>query len=115
MNDYRNGSLGGMNSGSVVGSLTGFMIGAIVGAGVALLLAPDSGKRTRQRLGATAQKLTHAAGEKIDAAKSVVSELGSDAKAAIQAGKETFTEGRDRRTASRVGQPQYGPAEERAH
>lgn len=32
------------------GWLTGFLLGAVVGAGVALLLAPDSGQETRRHL-----------------------------------------------------------------
>jgi len=105
MNEFRNG---GPSSGTVVGSLTGFAIGAIVGAGIALLLAPDSGRRTRQRLSTTASKLTHVAGEKLDAAKSAVQELGTDAKAAWKAGQQSFTQDRERRSQSPVSQEQVG-------
>jgi len=38
-------------------------VGAIVGAGAALLLAPASGRQTRQRLGQEASKLGHAAAD----------------------------------------------------
>jgi len=114
MNDYRNGGMD-MNGGSVAGSLAGFAIGAIVGAGIALLFAPDSGTRTRQRLGASAQKLGRVAGEKIDAAKSVVQEFGTDAKEAFKAGKETFVQGRERRTGFEQGQGEFNPREEATH
>jgi len=102
--------------GSVTGPLTGFAIGAIVGAGIALLFAPDSGKRTRQRLGDSAQKFGRVASEKLDAAKGVVQEFGSDAKAAFKAGQDTFAEGREKRSQSqsRLGGQQY-QSEETTH
>ena len=74
MNDYRNGSIS--NGGSVTSSLAGFAIGAVVGASLALLLAPESGKRTRQRLATTAQKLGQTAGEKLDRDLGVAARYG---------------------------------------
>ena len=38
-------------------------VGALVGAGTALLLAPASGRQTRQRIGQEASRLGHAATE----------------------------------------------------
>jgi len=32
-------------------SVVGFMLGAVIGAGIALLMAPDSGRETRKRRG----------------------------------------------------------------
>lgn len=40
-------------------------IGALVGAGAALLLAPSSGRQTRERIGQEASKLGHAAADAI--------------------------------------------------
>ena len=71
-------------------TLMGFALGAVVGAGLALLLAPDSGKKTRQRLVATAQRWSKSAESTIDQARVAVTELGTDAKAALKAGQESF-------------------------
>jgi gas vesicle protein len=76
-----------LNAGS---TLMGFAIGAAVGAGLALLLAPDSGKKTRQRLASTARRLSESAGHTIDQARDTVAELGTDAKSAIKAGQDAF-------------------------
>ena len=71
-------------------ALMGFALGAAVGAGLALLMAPDSGKKTRERLASTAQRWSKGAGHVIDQARDAVSELGTDAKSAIQAGQDSF-------------------------
>jgi gas vesicle protein len=105
MNDASD-SRGTSNLGSTV---LGFALGAAVGAGLALLLAPDSGKRTRERLASTARHLTESAGETIDQARDTVAELGTDAKSAIKAGQDAFLhdratrESRSERRASHAG------------
>jgi gas vesicle protein len=71
-------------------TLMGIAIGAVIGAGVALLMAPDSGKRTRQRLASTARRLGESAGHTLEQARDTVSELGADARSAIKAGQEAF-------------------------
>ena len=71
-------------------ALMGFALGAAVGAGLALLMAPDSGKNTRKNLASTAQRWSKGAGHVIDEARDAVSELGADAKSAIQAGQDSF-------------------------
>ena len=71
-------------------ALMGFALGAAVGAGLAILLAPDSGKKTRERLSSTAQRWSKDAGHVIDEARDTLAELGSDAKSAIQAGQDSF-------------------------
>jgi gas vesicle protein len=78
---------GTSNTGS---TLMGFALGAVVGAGLALLLAPDSGKKTRQRLASTARDWSKSAGNTIDQARDTVSELGTDAMSAIKAGQDAF-------------------------
>jgi gas vesicle protein len=75
------------NSGS---TLMGFAIGAAVGAGLALLLAPESGKKTRQRLASAARRWSNSAGETFDQARDAVADLGTDAKSAIKAGQDAF-------------------------
>lgn len=86
MNDTAD-SRGTPNAGS---ALVGFALGAVVGAGLALLLAPDSGKRTRERLASTARRWNERAGHTIDQARETVAELGTDAKSALKAGQEAF-------------------------
>jgi gas vesicle protein len=71
-------------------TLMGFALGAVVGAGIALLMAPASGKRTRQRLASTARRWSENAGDTIDQARNTVSELGTDAKSALKAGQDAF-------------------------
>lgn len=86
MNDKSN-SNGSSNMGP---TLVGFALGAIVGAGVALLLAPESGKKTRERLAKTARRLSEDAGATFDQARETVATLGSEAKSAFRAGQEAF-------------------------
>jgi gas vesicle protein len=85
---------GTLNAGS---TLMGFAIGAAVGAGLALLLAPDSGKTTRQRLASTARRWSRDAGHTVDQARDAVADLGTDAKSAIQAGRDAFLHDRSTR------------------
>jgi gas vesicle protein len=78
---------GTSNAGS---ALVGLAVGAVVGAGLALLLAPDSGKKTRERLASTARRWSKSAGHTIDQARATVTELGTDAKSAVKAGRDAF-------------------------
>jgi gas vesicle protein len=94
MNDDSNTS-DSSNPGSL---LLGFALGAVVGAGVALLLAPSSGKRTRKRLASTARRWSSSAGQSLDEARATVTDLGSEAASALKAGKDAFLA--ERRTAS---------------
>jgi len=90
-------------------TLMGFALGAVVGAGLALLLAPASGRRTRQRLASTARRWSESAGHTIDQARDTVAELGTDAKSAVKAGQEAFLhdratrESRSERRSSHTG------------
>jgi gas vesicle protein len=74
--------------------LIGFALGALVGGGLALLLAPASGEKTRRRLGEAARKMTndtrHTIEDASDAVTSAASGLGSDVKSAIEAGREAL-------------------------
>lgn len=96
-------SRGTSNAGS---TLMGFALGAVVGAGLALLMAPDSGKRTRERLASTARRWNERAGHTIDQARETVAELGSDAKSALKAGQDAFLHDR----ATRGSRPDRRPS-----
>jgi len=78
------------NSSNAGSSLVGFALGAIIGAGLALLLAPESGKRTRQRLTSTARDTTGRAEDVLEQARASVAGLSEDVKSAVKAGQETF-------------------------
>jgi len=90
MNDTANTG-GTSNSGSI---LVGFALGAVVGAGLALLLAPESGKKTRERLASTAKRWSKDAGHTLEDARDRMAELGTDAKSAIKAGQDAFLQDR---------------------
>lgn len=48
-----------------IGTLVaGLALGAVIGAGIALLAAPDSGRRTRRRLRKKTDRLTSEAGDR---------------------------------------------------
>jgi len=85
-----NDSLDTRGSSRTGSTLIGFALGAVVGAGLALLLAPDSGKRTRQRLASTARRWSKDAEQAIGQARDTVTDLGTDAKSAIKAGQDAF-------------------------
>lgn len=87
-----------------VGSaLISFAIGVAVGAGIALLLAPDSGARTRQRLASTARRWGKNAEHALDQARESVADLGTDAKAALKAGQSAFLHDRATRESTHSG------------
>ncbi len=80
-------------------SVIGFMVGAAIGAGIALLLAPDSGRETRRRLGQTARRWSNNMKDGVETARGRVDELRSDVRTAVASGREAFNRERD----SRVG------------
>jgi gas vesicle protein len=98
-------SRGTPNAGS---TLLGFALGAVVGAGLALLLAPDSGKRTRERLASTAARWNGRAAHGIEQARDAVAGLGADARSALKAGQDAFL--RDRATRGPHAEPRPSTA-----
>lgn len=50
----------------VVGFVSGLLLGAVIGAGVALLAAPESGRRTRRRLKKAASGIKEGAADQWD-------------------------------------------------
>ena len=80
---------GTSNTGS---TLMGFALGALVGAGVALLLAPASGDKTREQIASAARRWTKNARNTLDNARDTVADLGVDARSAVDAGRKAFKE-----------------------
>ena len=85
MNDNRINDSRGAGSAAV-----GFVLGAVVGAGIALLLAPATGKETRRRIAQSGQDLSQAARDTLGQAGDTVHGLKEDVVAAVEAGRETF-------------------------
>jgi len=94
----------GFSSGSVFLS---FLLGGVVGAGLALLLAPQSGEDTRQKLREMADDVKDKTTGYVDKAKGRVSSLMDDGKgyyeekktlvrSAIDAGKEAYEKEKER-------------------
>ncbi len=73
---------GGFSSGSV---LLSFLLGGMVGAGLALLLAPQSGQETRRKIRELADEAKEKASEYAGSAKERV-------KSTLEKGKEFFEE-----------------------
>lgn len=97
---------GGYGAGSV---LLSFLLGGLVGAGFALLLAPQSGRETRQKI----RELSGEAKEKakgyvedikgkittsIDKGKEFIEEKKTMISSAIEAGKEAYEKEKERLT-----------------
>jgi gas vesicle protein len=80
------------STGSTV--VMGFVLGALVGAGMALLLAPGTGKDTRKRLVATGRRWSAAARSTFQNARDTANDLKQDAISAVEAGREAFEENR---------------------
>jgi gas vesicle protein len=78
-------------------TILAFALGAVIGGAIALLLAPESGRKTRQRIGSAAQSWGNSAGRSLDQAREAAANLAVDAKSAIKAGQETFQQERSAR------------------
>ncbi|MBW3534330.1 MAG: YtxH domain-containing protein [Gemmatimonadetes bacterium] len=46
--------------------ISGLIVGAVLGAGIALLTAPDSGRKTRKRIRKTSHRIRGEAGDRFD-------------------------------------------------
>lgn len=76
--------------------LTPFLVGGIVGAGIALLLAPKSGKELRKDIKDVASKTRDKVTETIEDGKHLYDESRIAVKEAIDAGKQAFVEEKNR-------------------
>jgi gas vesicle protein len=52
------------NDSSVLNFVSGLVLGAVIGAGIALLTAPEEGRKTRRRLRRAASRLKSGAGDR---------------------------------------------------
>lgn len=88
----------GLGSGSV---LLAFLLGGVVGAGLALLVAPQSGEATRRKIKELADDIKDKTNEYINEARSKVNSVADEGKgyydekktlikAAIDAGKDAY-------------------------
>lgn len=68
----------------------GFVLGALVGAGIALLLAPRTGRETRGRLADAGRRWGGAVRSKLDQARDIANDLKQDARSALDAGRKEF-------------------------
>jgi gas vesicle protein len=89
-------------------SVVGFMIGAAIGAGIALLLAPDSGRETRRRLKDNARRWSSSMRDGVEEARNRVGEIKEDVRTAVNTGRETFTREREARHGT-TGNPTTQP------
>ena len=96
MNEHSN--FNGMPRG---GSMAmGVLFGAVVGAGIALLLAPGSGKETRQRIADASRRWRGAARNRLHQLKETADDFKHDAKSALDAGREAYEYSRKSRESS---------------
>jgi len=76
--------------------LVPFLVGGLVGAGIALLLAPKSGKELRQDIKDIASKTRDTVAETVEKGKDLYEESTTAVKGAIEAGKMAYIQERDK-------------------
>src|SRR5262245_43572999 len=91
----QNGEMREIERGS--SSVIGFMIGAAIGAGIALLLAPESGRETRRRLGQTARRWGTSVRDGVEQYRGRMGELKDDVRTAMAQGRDAFHRERESR------------------
>lgn len=83
----------GYGSGAVFLS---FLLGGIVGAGLAMLLTPQSGRETRQKIREFADDVRDRISSTVDKGKEYFDERKSVITSAIEAGKEAYEKEKER-------------------
>ncbi|KAF0144339.1 MAG: YtxH domain-containing protein [Nitrospirae bacterium] len=83
----------GYGAGSV---LLSFLLGGAVGAGLALLLAPQSGPETRRKIKDFAEDMKDRVGSTVEKGKDLFEQKKSVIASAIDAGKEAYEKERER-------------------
>ncbi len=83
----------GYGAGSV---LLSFLLGGAVGAGLALLLAPQSGPETRRKIKDFAEDMKERVGSTVEKGKDLFEQKKSVIASAIDAGKEAYEKERER-------------------
>jgi len=82
-----------MSERSQLGAILGaFAVGAVVGAGIALLYAPQSGRETRELITRKTRELKDKVEESFDEAKDALCEKKAKFVAAVQAGRQAYSE-----------------------
>lgn len=79
-------------------NVAAFLIGALAGAGIALLMAPKSGKETRDMIAGRAQDMKDRAEQALADAKNMLNSRKTEITAAVEAAKEAVREERSRQT-----------------
>lgn len=83
----------GCSTGSVFLS---FLLGGIVGAGLAMLLAPQSGPETRRKIKDFAEDMKDRVASTVEKGKDIFEQKKSVIATAIDAGKEAYEKERER-------------------
>jgi gas vesicle protein len=85
----------GVTAGHVV---AGVVFGAAVGATLGLILAPRTGKETRQMLAESGERMRRQASDAYQQASTNVNDMVDRGRAAVARGREAFLSARDRAT-----------------
>ena len=84
---------GDSGGGAIASIAAGFMVGAIVGAGVALLMAPTSGRQTRQRLGDLTDRVSGTMRDGLNQARDKMTSLKREVETRLDGDREPTTPG----------------------
>lgn len=76
------------NDGQVLNFVSGLVLGAVIGAGIALLMAPDKGSRTRRKLARTASRLKSDASDRWD---ELADDVGKKVDEAVRGARKRFS------------------------
>ncbi len=84
------------SQGATAGFLTGLFAGGLIGAGVALLMAPRSGRRTRKRIRKAAVDLGDRAEERLERAGRDVRQVADEARRKAERSRDQVRRGVER-------------------